>query len=137
MACGSASEQRDLEPRSTRASFVRDANAVCRKYRKRFAAVEPIAEVEDIARWAAEIGDVIEAGLREQAAVRRPRELDARYREYLRLAHEQLRVVRQIEEAGRRRDVVAYDRLFPLSNRIDERADAVGRSLGLNECVGG
>lgn len=121
----------------TRASFVRDANAVCREYSQRSSEVPAVRSVGDVGRWAGDIRKVIAAGLQEQRRVRAPDDLRADYQRYLALAGRQLAVLADIEAAGRRQDVEAYDRLFPRGDRLDEQSDAIARRLGLTACIGG
>jgi hypothetical protein len=117
-------------------AFRADANAVCADFEEKIATIPPPQDaLDEWAAIAADVGDLLEAGVNELDAIEPPGDLGESYDEWLELKRESLAATRDLQEAGA---AANQELISEALDRIEEnegRADELASELGLDECA--
>ena len=117
-------------------AFRADANAICAEYEEKIAAIPPPQDAVD--EWAAiagDVGDLLETGVNELAALEPPGDLGERYDEWLELKRESLSATRDLQEAGAAANQELVSEALARIEQSEGRADELAEELGLDECA--
>ena len=112
------------------------ANAICADYEEKIAAIPPPQDAVD--EWAAiagDVGDLLETGVNELAALEPPGDLGERYDEWLELKRESLSATRDLQEAGAAANQELVSEALARIEQSEGRADELAEELGLDECA--
>lgn len=117
-------------------AFRADANAICADYEEKIAAIPPPQDAVD--EWAAiagDVGDLLETGVNELAALEPPGDLGERYDEWLELKRESLSATRDLQEAGAAANQELVSEALARIEQSEGRADELAEELELDECA--
>jgi hypothetical protein len=117
-------------------AFRAEANSICADFEETIAAIPLPQEAPD--EWAAvagDIGDHLETGVNELAALEPPGELEERYDEWLALKRESLSATRDLQEAGAAADQELISEALARLEEHEGRADELAVELGFDECA--
>ena len=128
-ACGGEKE------RLSRQEYVRQVDAICKKFEDDLDALEEPANADEVAAFVDEAHRVAEDGVADLKELKPPAELEAKVDAWLELNDERVKEIGRAAEATKSGDVSAIVEIAREAEETDEKADALAREIGLDECV--
>jgi hypothetical protein len=117
-------------------AFRAEANAICADYEEKIAMIPPPQDaLDEWAAIAADIGDLLEAGVNELDALEPPGDLGDSYDEWLALKRRSLEATRDLQEAGAAANQELISEALDSLEESEREADEIAAELGLDECA--
>jgi hypothetical protein len=123
--------------RLSKEQFQQKANAICKRYDAKIAALGRPASPDDIPQFVEKGIPVIQQGIGELRALRPPAELEDDYNTMLDETEKAIPAARRLADAAEKRDAAAVQKAIQDGNAADEASDRIATKLGLSECAAG
>lgn len=120
--------------RLSRAEFVAQADAICRKYEARLDALGQPTNVAELRSFADKALPIARDGRDELDDLKPPEELEERYDAWLEQGDEAIGIVERLRDAAQEGDQAEIGRIAVDAQRTDAEANRLGRELGFEQC---
>jgi hypothetical protein len=120
--------------RLSRAEFVAQADAICRKYEARLDALGQPTNVAGLRSFADKALPIARAGRDELDDLQPPEELDETYDAWLEQGDEAIDIVERLRDAAQEGDQAEIGRIALDAQRTDAESNRLGRELGFKQC---
>lgn len=117
------------------ASWSKDANAICKKYGKQIDAIPEPQSYEEAAASTLKIYGIAKKQTAEIGKLAKPSKDARSIDELLGYWKQQLAVVKDMAAAMKKADEKAVAAIMAKGDAIDEKVNALGKKLGIPECV--
>lgn len=121
--------------RLSKEEFQQKANAVCKRYDAKIAALGQPASPADIPDFVEKGIPVIQQGIAELRALRPPADLQADYDRMLDETEKAIPAARRLADAAQKKDAAAVQKAISEGNEADQASDRIATKLGLAECA--
>jgi hypothetical protein len=128
--CGGGSDGR-----LSKQEFLQQANAICKRYDAKVAALGSPSSPADIPRFVEKGIPVIQQGIAELRALRPPADLESDYNRMLDETEKAIPAARRLADAAENRDAAAVQKAIEEGNAADEASDRIATKLGLSKCA--
>lgn len=129
VGCGDDSD----EP-LTRAEYVKQADAICKKFDTQAGKITEPKSIADLERVAEETKPLLASELKELRALRAPDELEKDTSAAYSLLEQSLPKLDQLAEAGRKKDAAAIQKIAEDAGKLSKDADERAKRIGLKVC---
>ena len=121
--------------RLSKEDFQQQANAICKRYDAKIAALGNPTSPSDIPDFVAKGIPLIQQGLAELRALRPPAELQADYNRMLDETERAIPAARKLSDAAAKQDAAAVQEALQEANAADQASDRIATKLGLSDCA--
>ncbi|MDQ3822073.1 MAG: hypothetical protein M3321_02395 [Actinomycetota bacterium] len=120
--------------RLSRAEFVAQADAICRKYEARLEALGQPQDVSELRSFADRALPIARDGRDELGELNPPEELEEDYDAWLERGDEAIEMVERLRDASEDGDRAEIQRIAQDAQRIDAESNRLARDLGFEQC---
>ena len=120
--------------RLSRAEFVSQADAICRRYEARLEALGQPMNVTELRSFADKALPIAKDGRRELEDLEPPEELEDTYDAWLEQGDEAIEIVERLRDAAADGDRAEIGRIAADAQRTDAEANRLAGELGFEEC---
>ena len=122
------------EERLSRAEFVSQADAVCRKYEARLDALGQPTNVEQLRSFADKALPIAKDGREELGDLNPPEELEETYDAWLEHGDDAIDIVERLRDAAADGDQAEIQRIAQDAERTDRESNRLAAELGFEQC---
>ena len=120
----------------TRAEFVAQADAICRKYEARLDALGQPEDVGELRSFADRALPIARDGREELGELSPPAELEEDYDAWLEQGNEAIEIVERLRDAAEDGDQAEIQQIAQEAQRVDAESNRLAGELGFEQCGG-
>lgn len=121
--------------RLSKDEFHKQANAICKRYDQKIAALGAPSTPADIPEFVRKGIPLIEQGLAELRALKPPQELEGDYNRMLDETEKAVPAARKLADAAEKNDAAAVQEALSEGNAANQKSDRLATKLGLSSCA--
>jgi hypothetical protein len=123
------------DDRLSKQDFQQRANAICKRYDAKIAALGSPASPADIPQFVEKGIPLIEQGIAELRALRPPADLEDDYNRMLDETEKAIPAARKLADAAEKQDAAAVQEAIKEGDAADTASDQIAAKLGLSQCA--